>query len=297
MKRGSADWHEARRNAISAGDAAAILGLDDGKTREDVMREMVRRFHGAPSEFQSNIVSQWQVMNTPTAIGEFELETGRDVQPAVFMTYKNILGCMVDGFVGNDGIFMAYCPFHLRHSDTPVPFKAIREMPKRLLKAQVQMFITNTVTCYFWQWTPKETRLEIVEYDHAIVRDTIGALTAFYDEFLDECGQPEGYLEAKRVVIDTPKAAAMVREYAELGDAISNAKERQQELLEEMVAMAKGRDAMFAGAKLTKAERAGSISYAKAIKELVPGANLEPWRGKPSSYWTLSGSAKEASGE
>ena len=294
MQRGTKLWHEARKNVISASDAAAILGIDEARTREDVIRDMVRRFHDAPSEFQSNIVSQWQVMNGPTASGEFELETGHSVQPAVFMTYKNIIGCMVDGFVGNDGILMVHCPFHLRHNDTPVPFKPIREMPKRLIKAQVQMFITNTVTCYFWQWTPKETRLEIVEYDHNIVRNAIQALMEFYKDFMDATDNPAEHLENKRVIVDTPKAASMLREYAEIGDAIQHAKERQQELLEEMVAMSKGRDAIFAGAKLTKVEKAGSISYAKAIKVLAPGANLEPWRGKPSSHWSLSGIGKEA---
>lgn len=287
MERGSKDWQEARRKVISAGDAAAILGLDKDRTRDDVMRDMVRRYHGAPSEFQSNIVSQWQVMNTPTAIGEFELETGRTVQPAVFMTWKDLFGCMVDGFVGNDGIAMVYCPFHLRHADVPVQFKALKDMPKRHIKAHLQMFITETATCYFWQWTPKETRLEIVEYDPSVVRGAMEELVVFYRDFMDAIEDPDDHLEDKRVVIDTPKAAAMLNEYRQLGDAIHQAKERQAEILDEMVAMSKGRDAIFAGAKLTKVVRSGSIKYAEAIKVLAPGANLEPWRGKPSESWQI----------
>ena len=31
-----------------------------------------------------------------------------------------------------------------------------------------------------------------------------------------------------------------------------------------------------------------AISYAKAIAELAPGADLEKWRGKPSSSWRLT---------
>jgi len=54
-----------------------------------------------------------------------------------------------------------------------------------------------------------------------------------------------------------------------------------------MVTLAGGKNALLAGRKLTLTERKGSISYAKAIKELCPKADLEKWRGKPSSSWGL----------
>ena len=79
----------------------------------------------------------------------------------------------------------------------------------------------------------------------------------------------------------------MVAEYDDLKDAIAQAEERKAELLESIVEMCGGEDAIFGGKKLKSIKRDGSISYANAIKELAPNANLEPWRGKPSSYWTL----------
>ena len=39
---------------------------------------------------------------------------------------------------------------------------------------------------------------------------------------------------------------------------------------------------------LAKAERSHANRYAKALAELAPGADLEKWRGKPSSSWRLS---------
>jgi hypothetical protein len=90
-----------------------------------------------------------------------------------------------------------------------------------------------------------------------------------------------------RPVIDTPRALQMVAEYNDLEDAIAQAKERKDEIMESIVEMCGGRNAVFGGKNLTKVEKSGAISYAKAIKELMPDADLEKWRGKPTSYWML----------
>jgi len=54
-----------------------------------------------------------------------------------------------------------------------------------------------------------------------------------------------------------------------------------------MVKMCREQKGVFGGRNLTKVQKNGSISYSQAIKVLAPGANLEPWRGKPSTHWTL----------
>jgi len=69
--------------------------------------------------------------------------------------------------------------------------------------------------------------------------------------------------------------------------AVAAAEERKNELLEEMTRLAGDQNADFAGRKLTRVEKAGAVSYAKALKALAPDADLEPWRGKPSSFWQL----------
>ena len=42
------------------------------------------------------------------------------------------------------------------------------------------------------------------------------------------------------------------------------------------------------GRKLTQISKAGAISYAKAIKDLLPDADLSKYQGKPTTYWKLS---------
>ncbi len=88
--------------------------------------------------------------------------------------------------------------------------------------------------------------------------------------------------------IDNLDAHKMVAEWDLLVEQEERVAERKKDLLKEMTAMAGDRDALFAGRKLTRVSREGAISYAKAIKELAPGADLEKWRGAPSGYWKLS---------
>jgi hypothetical protein len=38
---------------------------------------------------------------------------------------------------------------------------------------------------------------------------------------------------------------------------------------------------------LTLVKKDGAVSYSKAIKALLPDADLEPYRGKPTEYWML----------
>jgi len=137
------------------------------------------------------------------------------------------------------------------------------------------------------QWTPNDFKIEVVDIDFTWLNENLPKLEAFYKEFLAECDEPDEYLEDKRPTVDTPRALQMVAEYNNLQDAIARAEERKKELLESIVEMCGGENAVFGGKNLTKVERAGSISYSAAVKYLAPDANLEPWRGKPTSYWTL----------
>ena len=78
----------------------------------------------------------------------------------------------------------------------------------------------------------------------------------------------------------------MIEEIDQLKEAQDNAKERQKELEASLIDMAGDRNALIWGRKLTKVERKGNVQYAK-VPELK-GVDLEPYRGKPSSFWKLT---------
>lgn len=288
MEQRSEEWFEARKGLVTGSSVGAILGLDPNRTRADVLRAMVRDAHGATREFQGNIATQWGVTHEDEAREDFERATGSEVVKASFCIHPlhPWLGASPDGFVDDDDLVEIKCPFGIRDHQNPT-FKTAAEQPHYMAQMQVQMFVTERSACHFWQWTPHATSYEKVEYDPALIADIIPKLKAFHEEYLAALEEPEDHLQEPRVVIDTPRAAQLVAEYDDLRAAIDQAEERRKELLQTLVDMSKGRNALIAGRKLTKTERAGSISYAAAIKVLAPGANLEPWRGKPSSFWGL----------
>lgn len=284
MEQRSAEWFAARRGRVTGSMVGAILGLDPNCTREEAMRRMVRSYQGLPSEFKGNIATQWGVTHEDEAREALEYNWGYEVEKASFVVHPAIpwLGASPDGFIGN-AVLEIKCPFGLRNDEEP-KFKSANDQPHYYAQMQIQMLCTDVEKCYFWQWTPHGNDLQIVEVEGEWIDENLPKLEAFYQEFLMICEEPLG---DKLNVIDTPRALQMVAEYSDLQDAIAQAEERKAELLESIVEMCGGENSMFGGKKLTKVEKSGSVSYAKAIKELAPNADLEPWRGKPSSYWTL----------
>lgn len=283
----SAEWFQARKNRVTGSEVGAILGYSQFSKAEDVMRRKVRDYHGAPPEFEGNIATQWGTTNEPGAIIEYEMETGNKVISTGFYEYEDWLGASPDGLVDEDGLIEVKCPFSLRHEEKPVPFKTAREQMHYWAQMQIQMLVTRRKWCDFFQWTPNETKRERVLYDADFIADALPKLKAFWEKYLVERESPEVHLEPKRVIIDTPRAAQLMAEYDDICEAIEKAEERKKELIGKMIVMAGGTNAQIAGRNLTLVKKEGSISYAKAIKALMPDANLDPWRGKPTQYWVI----------
>jgi len=285
MEQRSAEWFAARKGRVTGSMVGAILGLDPNCTRDEAMRRMVRSYQGLPSEFQGNIATQWGVTHEDEAREAFERHEGLSVSPAGFVVHKKYdwLGASPDGYVGSTCLFECKCPFGIRNDPKPI-FKAIDDQPHYYAQMQIQMFVTGRTMCHFWQWTPFGKDQGFIPFDKQWIKENFPKIEAFYQAFLLICDDD---VEDIRPIIDTPRALQMVAEYSAIQDAIAQAEERKAKLLESIVEMCGGENSVFGGKKLTKVERAGSVSYAKAIKELAPNADLEPWRGKPSSYWML----------
>jgi len=282
------EWHEQRKNRVTGSICGAILGLSPYMTRADAMRSMVRASLGEPSEFSGNVATDWGTANEPTAITDFEMDTGITVEPAPFVMFEDWLGASPDGYTSDGGLIEVKAPYSLRKASHPVPFKSIDDQEHYAAQIQVQLFVTERDFCHFWQWTPADTSHVIVRRDDEWLAQNISRLKQFYAEFLDDLAYPEEHLAPKRATIDTPAAARAVAEWDTLCEQIDNLTDRKKDLLAEMVAMSGDKNALLAGRKLTKVERAGAISYAKAIAELASEANLEKWRGKASASWKLT---------
>lgn len=285
MEQRSPEWFAARKGRLTASSIGAVMGLDPYRTRDDVMRSMVREYHGAESEFTGNVATEWGVANEAGAIAEFEMETGLKVRPSPFYPYGDRYGASPDGEIGNDALIEVKCPFSLRKEG--VPTKSAMDQPHYYMQMQMQMLVTGAMECYFYQWSPQGARREVVTFDREAYDELMVEADKFMADFAEEIDNLD-HLEDLRVEIDTPDAHKMMREYQELAEAIDNAKDRRKDIIESIAKASGGKNANIGKHKLTRVERKGSVSYAKVVKEHAPDVDLEPYRGKSSEYWKLT---------
>lgn len=254
--------------------------------REDVMREMVRKTVGAESEFQTNIAVEWQNANKANALIDFEMDTGVNTLNADYVDFEDCFVARPDAWDGNGNGVTIKCPYALRAKECPIDFGDIK--PEHYDYMQFSMYVAGCTQWHYYQWAMADSRYRIVTADMDWQDKNIPALKQFYAEYTDALECPDEYAAPARVDIDTPAASRAVAEWDTLCEQIDNLTERKKDLLNEMVAMAGDKNALLGGRKLTKVERAGSISYAKAIAELAPGADLEKWRGRASASWKFT---------
>ena len=84
------------------------------------------------------------------------------------------------------------------------------------------------------------------------------------------------------------EAIELANRYMELKAQEKAMKVESDKILEKLQRMSGGEDADVGAFKLTCVTRKGSIRYAEAVKELLPDAGLEKYRGEPSNFWRLS---------
>ena len=286
MEQRTEEWHAARKGRITASSVGAILGHAPYATRDDVMRRMVREWVGAEPEFEGNIATEYGTRNEAGALTEYMMETGNAVEAVGFIAREDWAGCSPDGLVSDNCGLEIKCPFGLRKDEAPA-FKPLADQPHYYDQIQFSMWVTGRPWWDFYQWSPRGSRLELVDMSEDWQDENLPKLRQFYAEYLAEREEPAIHLEPKRPIIDTPEAHRIAAEYDQICEAIDRAEERKKELLADMVRISGQKDTIFAGRKLTKIEKAGAIAYAKAVKALIPNADLEPYRGKPSSYWVV----------
>lgn len=282
----SPEWFAARRDRITASSVGAILGNNPYRTRADAMRDMVREHHGAEREFKGNVATEYGTNNEAGALTEYRIETLHDVEQVGFIIREDWAGCSPDGLVGDKGGVEIKCPYGLRNEDQPA-FKSLAEQPHYFDQVQFTLWVTQREWWHFYQWSPNGTKLETVYPDEEWQAGNLPRLRQFFAEYLEERDNSE-HLQPRRVEINTPQAASMIAELDDLNARAAEIVERKRDLMDSIVSLAGGTDAIFAGRKLTCVEREGPIAYARVVKDHLPDLDLSSYRGKASRYWKIT---------
>lgn len=281
----SPEWFAARVGRVTGSVIGAILGLSPHMTPDDVIRSMVRAYHGAPSEFTGNVATDWGNANEAGAALDYELDTGRKVETAYFVPFRDALGASPDGYVGEDGLIEIKCPYGKREIEDNSEFDSIDDQPHYYAQIQVQLLCTGRTWCDFYQWAPKAQKLERVNIDPEWLRENLPKLREFHNRYLAELDDPKHLTDTRKVITDE-SALTLVEEYHKLREEAKEAEDRMKAILLELHT-AHG-ESQIGKSKLTRVERKGNVSYAKVIKDHLSGLDLEPYRGKASVHWRLS---------
>jgi len=287
----SPEWFKQRVGMVTGSRVGAILGLSPFQSKDDVMRAMVREYHGSESEFTGNVATQYGNDNEDAAIFAFEMLTGLEVKETGFHKHNEWLGASPDGLIGDNEVIEVKCPYGKRDAETEFDFKSVSEQPHYHAQMQIEMLCTDTETCQFFQWSENASILEKVKRDQSWLDENLPKLKAFHDEYLsiiesDELSAP--HLEDKEV--DKSLDAEWLKaesQYIEAMEDLSRAKERVDANKQILLEMANGRKCVSNNLTVFKTERKGSIKYAQIIKDQGIEFDAEKYKGKPTTSWTV----------
>lgn len=290
------EWFAKRVGRVTGSRAGAILGLSPWQTPDDVLRSMVREYHGAPSEFETNPAIEHGVANERRAMLAFMRESGLYVEDCDFFPYGDWSGASPDGITDDGGTVELKVPFSKRNGE---PFKTLDEQPHYYAQVQLEILSAGKMHGYFAQYrAPKgdpfnddyiseKILIERVTLDEDFLNAELPRLREFHNRYLNELDNP-AHLAPLRISLDSDKALHIVNRIGELGDAIANFEQEKKDLLAKLVQMADEKDAIIHGHKLTKTKDSQSVAYSKAIKDLLPDADLSKYTTTKAGYWRLS---------
>lgn len=278
------DWFDKRSGRITGSRVGAILGLSRYASADDVLREMVREFFGYEREFRGNAATEWGNSNEDRAIAEYEDVTGHLVVSSGFVVHPELpwLGASPDGLIDSDGLIECKCPY----SGKITP---IADRPDYYAQIQLQLSCTGRQWCDFYTWTEGDSVCERVEHDPDWLPSVLPELEAFYERYKAaiESEEDNPHLQPLEVERTDDAWISLERDYSKALEELEAAKDRVDSAKQRIIEAANGVKTRGQQFMAFPVKKDGSISYAKAIKDLCPGADLEKYRGKPSEFWTI----------
>lgn len=275
-----------RRGRITGSRIGAILSLSPYQSRADVLRAMVRQWHGYPDEFQGNIATSWGIHHEAVAITEYErfravLTHGG--QRFVIHPEHDFLGASPDGLIGDDGLVEIKCPYRSNYID-------ISQRPDYETQIRLQLECTQRRWGDFCVWSPQGIHVSRVEHDPDWLPSILDELISFLDEFETIIDEPERSRPHLTPLVDQRTDEEWQLAATDYLDALVELKDAERTVAvarDAVLKLADGRPVRGAGVSVSHSSRKGSVDLKAAVADLAPTADLESYRGAGKTVSTV----------
>lgn len=277
MQQGSEAWHELRRTKIGASDAPVIMGVSPWATPYQLWEEKL----GLRERKEANRWMQRGNAMEEHARKAFEAMTGLIMLPCI-VTHpdRDWQMASLDGMdFEQEHIVEIKCPGAVDHRkalDGHVPDKYYPQI-------QHQLSVTELEMAYYFSFDGTEGVVIEVPRDDKYIDKMLKAEWAFYEcmETLTPPGLEDMDYEEKT----DEDWSYVASEWLKAKQALDDAERKEDQLRSMLITMAKGRNSVGGGVKLSSVYRRGSVDYSK-IPELRD-VDLDSYRKKSSLSWYL----------
>jgi hypothetical protein len=302
-----ADFNPERRGMMTASRAPKACNISPHGNSDTLMREMVREWHGLPSEFIPTPATRWGESHEANTVAEYEMLTGQVVYASgmeqVFVKHPHIdwLGGTPDGWIGEDGLLEVKNPWRARYSHW-------NQRPDIELQIRILLEVTGRKWCDLAIWYVEGLMPPSrIEHDDTWLRfrgeqeaSVLVQLTRFMDTFhqIVESEERSAPFLKPLVNVRTDERWVAAEDWHNELLFIRDTTDAQIESsLTELAALA-GDETSVRGPRglLSQRTSSGSISYKDALAKYAPDADLRPFTTAPkvAFIWAYRRNKKES---
>lgn len=274
-----------REGRITGSRLPKILGLSPHGTRDDVLREMVREYFDAESEFKGNPATEYGTRHEADAISEYELTTGRRVQFAgaeqqlLMHPVYDFLAVTPDGLVDTDRVLEAKAPWR-------APYTHVSQRPD--IESQIRL----QLDCAQREWgdlavwrEDSPIAISTIRYDEEWLPSVMPELEAFlaeYQQVIDATNWPDApapYLKPLIDQRDDEEFLARAHYYRECQYVLDVAQARRDEAKADVVEiLGDTKSTRGGGLVISRSLPKGRLDYDALIKAECPLVDVELYR-------------------
>jgi putative phage-type endonuclease len=183
----SDEWHKFRESHIGASEVPAIMGVDDWKTKDEIMTQKFMAMTNQPFErFKGNWATERGKALEPIILSKFEARYNCSLtSPTLEYPEWKVMSASLDGYWKEENaVIECKAPAAIKHQ-----MAFVNEIPKTYEdQIQAQLIVSGAKKAFYVSYTDKEEdekfSLAIVEIMPDLVRqnEIITACREFWDE-------------------------------------------------------------------------------------------------------------------